>query len=97
MDSLAKMLKYPTQIEKTIDNKISVIHMLGYGQDAKIELSQRQLDMLKYHTSIEQPSFIETLKVELGLEMNKLSLQNPSIMGSCSPSSPLSFSITDIQ
>lgn len=102
MDSLAKMLKYPTQIEKPVDPKNSVIHMLGYGKDTKVELSPRQLDMLNYHTSIEQPSFFDKLKIELGVVEDK---------GGCSPSSLsvsfsdeptiipdiLEFSITDIQ
>jgi len=101
MDSLAKMLKYPTEIEKPVEPKSIVINMLGYGTQKKIELSPRQLDMLNYHTSIEQPSFIDKLKVELGVTDDK---------GGCSPSSVsfsndeptiipdlMEFSITDIQ
>lgn len=101
MDSLAKMFKYHTEIEKPVEPKSIVINMLGYSGQKKVELSQRQVDMLNYHTSIEQSSFFDKLKIELGVVEDK---------GGCSPSSvsfsndepviipdKLEFSITDIQ
>ena len=57
MNNLIKMLNYPTEIELPKQKKEdAILQMFGYK---KKELSQRQLDMINYHTSIETPSFLQ--------------------------------------
>ena len=97
MDSLAKMLKYPTEIETPVNTEEVILSMLGYaiGTDGSSKTSlnfksPRQMDMLNYHTSPEIPAFIDTLRNTLTRQIKVKS----EIKGSCSPSS-VSFSNDD--
>lgn len=61
---LAKQLKYHTVIERPPPTQEEIF--AHYFPQRK-HLSPRQTDMLRYHTSIEQPSLLESLANSLSI------------------------------
>jgi pantothenate synthetase len=93
MDSLAKMLKYPTEIETPVNTEEVILSMLGYAPK-KNELSPRQMDMLNYHTSITVPSLYDKLQGGSAPQSVSVSFSNddPIVI----PDN-ITFSISEIQ
>jgi hypothetical protein len=62
MEKIAKQLKYHTSIERPPPSHDEIF--AHYFPQHK---SPRQIDMLKYYTSTEQPSVIETIQKSLNI------------------------------
>lgn len=100
MDSLAKMLKYPTEIETPVNTEEVILSMLGYaiGTDGSSKTSlnfksPRQMDMLNYHTSITVPSLYDKLQGGSAPQSVSVSFSNDVIV---IPNN-ITFSISEIQ
>lgn len=62
MEKIVSGLKYHTSIERQPPTHEEIFK--HYFPQHK---SPRQMDMLKYHTSIEQPSLVETIEKSLNI------------------------------